>query len=123
LYLENKPNVISASDYPDMQELLYAADILITDYSSSMWDFSLTFKPCFIFAPDLKKYLAEQGFYTPIEEWPFPIAETNEQLIENINNINEEKYKQTVRKHHADLGSYENGTACEQFCHSVFSVH
>jgi CDP-glycerol glycerophosphotransferase len=123
LYLENKPNVISASDYPDMQELLYAADILITDYSSSMWDFSLTFKPCFIFALDLKKYQEEQGFYTPIEEWPFPVAETNEQLIENINNFNEEKYKQAVGKHHADLGSYENGTACEQFCRFVFSVH
>jgi CDP-glycerol glycerophosphotransferase len=123
VYLKNKPNVISASDYPDMQELLYAADILITDYSSSMWDFSLTFRPCFIFALDLKKYLAEQGFYTPIEEWPFPVAETNEQLIENINNFNEEKYKQAVRKHHVDLGSYENGTACEQFCRFVFSVH
>ena len=123
MYMENKPNVISASDYPDMQELLYAADILITDYSSSMWDFSLTFKPCFVFAPDLKKYQKEQGFYTPIEEWPFPIAETNEQLIENINNFNEENYKQAVRKHHVDLGSYENGTACEQFCRFVFSVH
>lgn len=34
-------NVINMSNYPDTQELLMAADILITDYSSIMWDFSL----------------------------------------------------------------------------------
>ena len=118
---ENTLNIISASEYPDMQELLCAADILITDYSSSIWDFSFTYKPCFIYAPDLKQYQEEQGFYTPIEEWPFPLAETNEQLFDNIINFNENKYKQAIKKHHADLGSYENGTACEQFCRAVFS--
>jgi len=115
----NIPNILSVSDYPDMQELLCAIDILITDYSSSIWDYSFTFKPCFIYAPDLKKYQKEQGFQTPIEEWPFPLAETNEQLMGNISNFNEEKYKQAVKKHHADLGSYESGTACEQFCKLV----
>jgi len=112
--------IIIASDYPDMQELLCAADILITDYSSSMWDFSLTYKPCFIYAPDLKEYQDEQGFYTPIEDWPFPIAETNEQLMENILNFDEENYKKAVKKHHDDLGTYEKGTACEQLCNCLF---
>ncbi|MDR0443429.1 MAG: CDP-glycerol glycerophosphotransferase family protein [Treponema sp.] len=111
--------VINASKYPDMQELLSATDILITDYSASMWDFSLMKKPCFLYAPDVKKYQEEQGFYTPIEEWPFPLAETNEQLMENILQFDEEKYKQAVQKHHADLGSYETGNACEQFCEYV----
>jgi CDP-glycerol glycerophosphotransferase len=113
--------VISASNYPDMQELLCATDILITDYSSSIWDFSFTFRPCFLYAPDLKKYQNEQGFYTPIEEWLFSLAETNEQLAENIHNFDEEKYKQAVKKHHLDLGSYENGTACEQLCYFLFN--
>jgi CDP-glycerol glycerophosphotransferase len=113
-------NVVTVSDYPDMQELLYAADILITDYSSSVWDFSLTYKPCFIYAPDLKKFKKEQGFYTPIEEWPFPLAETNEQLIENIMHFDEARYIQAVKKHHNDLGSYEKGTACKEFCKLVF---
>jgi CDP-glycerol glycerophosphotransferase len=85
-----------------------------------MWDFSLMYKPCFIFAPDLKKYLTVQGFYTPIEEWPFPIAETNEQLANNINGFNEDIYIQAVKQHHADLGSYEKGTAAEQFCRILF---
>ena len=116
---DNINGIITATNYPDMQELLCAADILITDYSSSMWDFSLTFKPCFLYAPDVKKYQDEQEFYTPIEEWPFPLAKTNEQLMENIIKFDEEKYKQAVKKHHEDLGSYETGTACEQFCNLV----
>jgi CDP-glycerol glycerophosphotransferase len=113
--------VINASDYPDMQELLCAADILLTDYSSSMWDFSLSYKPCFLYTPDLEKYEREQGFYFPIGEWMFPFAKTKEQLIENIKNFNEEKYIQNVKKHHLDMGSYEKGTACEQFCNFLFS--
>ena len=113
--------VIVASDYPDMQELLCATDILITDYSSSMWDFSLVYKPCFIYAPDINKYEDDdRGFYTPIYEWPFPIAETNEQLMNNIMQFDKEKYDADVKAHHDALGSYEKGTATKQFCELIF---
>jgi CDP-glycerol glycerophosphotransferase len=115
-----KNDIIFAGDYPDMQELLSAADILITDYSSSIWDFSFTFRPCFIFAPDLKRYQDEQGFYTPIEEWPFSVAETNDQLIKNIFQFNNNNYMEAVRKHHSALGSFETGTATRQFCEKMF---
>jgi CDP-glycerol glycerophosphotransferase len=113
-------NIISAYDYPDMQELLFAADILITDYSSSMWDFSLMYKPCFIFAPDMEKYKTTRGFYTPIEEWPFPVAKTDEEFVDNIQNFNIEAYIQNVKQHHLNLGSYETGTATKQFCEFLF---
>jgi CDP-glycerol glycerophosphotransferase len=113
-------NIISVSDYPDMQELLCATDVLITDYSSSIWDFSFMFKPCFIFAPDLKNYRATQGFYLPIEEWPFPLSITNEELFNNIHSFNNEEYINDVKKHHNNLGSYETGHATEQFCNILF---
>lgn len=103
-----------------MQELLCAADILITDYSSSIWDFSFTYRPCFLYAPDLAKYEAESGFFVPIEDWPFPLAETNEELIENIKNFDSKKYIEDVKKHHRDLGSYETGHATERFCKLLF---
>jgi CDP-glycerol glycerophosphotransferase len=113
-------DAIIVSDYPDMQELLCISDILITDYSSSIWDFSFTFKPCFIYAPDLFKYNKITDFYTPIEEWPFPLAETNEKLVKNIIDFDKDVYIKAVKKHHSDLGSYENGTACEQFFKVLF---
>ena len=121
MFDKEEADIICASKYPDMQELLCASDVMITDYSSSIWDFSFTFKPCFLFTPDLVEYKKTTGFYTPIEEWPFSLAETNKQLIENIISFDEEKYKHAVKKHHADLGSYENGTACEQLCCNLFN--
>jgi CDP-glycerol glycerophosphotransferase len=106
---------INVSSYSDMQELLLIADVLISDYSSCTWDFSLTSKPCFLFTPDLDQYLShDRGFYTPIEQWPYPLARTNEELCENIINFDKTEYVTKVKKHYEDMGSYEQGTATEQ---------
>lgn len=105
---------IDVSNYSDMQELLCTADILITDYSSCMWDYSFTYKPCFIFATDIETYKQEHDFHTPISEWPFPIATNNEELAENILRFDHDEYIKKVKKHHHDLGSFENGHATER---------
>ena len=103
--------VIDVSDYPDMQELLCASDVLITDYSSSMWDMSLTGKPCFIYATDVADYQQERDFYTPMEEWPFPTAQNNGELESVIKNFDEQKYADDIKHHHEALGSCETGHA------------
>jgi CDP-glycerol glycerophosphotransferase len=115
----NAKNVVDVSKYPDMQELLCAVEVLLTDYSSSIWDFSFTGKPCFLYTPDLSGYKSERDFYTPIESWPFPLAETEEQLFNNIITFDEIDYKQKVEQHHKDLGSYEHGNASENFVKAV----
>lgn len=115
--------VIDATSYPDMQELLCAADILISDYSSTIWDFSLTKKPCFLYCPDLDYYLNEdRGVYTPIETWPGILCRTNEELERAILNFDEAEYVKKVEKHHKDMGSYETGHACEQVCKRIAEV-
>ena len=115
----DRDRIFDVSAYADMQELLCAADVLITDYSSSVWDFSFTGKPCFLYATDLEHYLTERNFYTPIREWPFPLSETNDELAENILHFDEEMYAQDVREHHKRLGSYEMGDACEAVCRLI----
>jgi CDP-glycerol glycerophosphotransferase len=119
---EINSSIINATNYPDMQELLYAADVLITDYSSSMWDFSLTHKPGFLYAPDLPAYKNDRNFYTPIEEWPFLLAETNETLCGNIINFSTEKYIEDVKNHHKSFGSYENGASCKAVAELISSL-
>ena len=114
------PGMLDATGYEDMQDLLCAADVLITDYSSSIWDYSFTGKPCFLFAPDLAKYTKEQGFYTDIHTWGFPVCESDEMLQEAILGFDPLNYKKKMEKHHQDLGSYEHGTAARQFCEAVF---
>ena len=95
--LNNAANYIDASNYPDMQELLYAADVLITDYSSSMWDFSLTRRPCFLYATDLNYYDLDRGFYSDIHTWPYPLAESNSALIKNIKQFNNDQYQKNIQ--------------------------
>ena len=107
-------NTINTNEYEDMQELLYACDVLITDYSSCMWDVSLNFKPCFIYAADLEYYEKNRSFHTPIKEWPFVVSETIDELVSNIESFDDALYKSNVEKHHADLGSFECGKARER---------
>ena len=104
----------NATPYPDMQDLLLCADVLLTDYSSCMWDFSLMHKPCFLYARDIAEYRGERDFYTPIESWPFPLASDNDALARVIEDFNEETYHAAVDRHHKALGSAESGTAAKQ---------
>lgn len=106
-------DVIDLSDYEDMQELLLVADVLINDFSSSMWDFMLTGKPCFLFAKDLRNYIETTKVFTPVESWPFSKAKTNEELKNNILTFDEDKYSAACRKHYKDLGGCETGKATE----------
>lgn len=105
---------LNVSDYPNMQELLCAVDMLITDYSSSMWDFSFTSKPCILFCTDLEKYKNERGFYTEPEKWGFPIAKSNEELNKIILEFDEKTYLEKVEENHKYFGSYENGEATKK---------
>ena len=106
-------HIIDVTDYGDMQDLLLAADILITDYSSSVWDYSLLKRPCFLYTTDLDEYLETQGFYVDVRDWPFPLAKDNAALVDNIAHFDEEQYLKDVHKHHTDLGSFDNGNATE----------
>ncbi|MBR1555033.1 MAG: CDP-glycerol glycerophosphotransferase family protein [Oscillospiraceae bacterium] len=111
--------IIDATPYPDMQDLLTAVDVLLTDYSSSIWDFSFTYKPCLLFCSDLKEYEEKRGFNKPIRTWGFPIAQTNEELTEQIMNWNQEDFIQKMEHHHEENGSFEDGTATKRLCELI----
>lgn len=105
--------VLQASEYPDMQELLAAADMMITDYSSNIWDYSFLYRPCFLYAPDLEEYLEKTGFYVDIHKWPFDIAGTQEELLHLIENYDAQINRKKIEEHHRMMGSTETGHACE----------
>lgn len=105
---------IDFSKYEDMQELLLVADILITDYSSSIWDFAITKKPCFLFTPDLDNYQhKERGFLVPIKKWPGIIAKSNLELKNQISEFDFKEYNNKLNKFFIEMGSYEKGTASD----------
>lgn len=78
----------------DIQELYLITDILITDYSSTMLDFSLLDRPILLFPYDLEKYEKNTGLYYELEDIaPGPLLYTFRDLINAIENIEEIKQK------------------------------
>ena len=78
-------NVIDVSDDTDMTSFLCAADVLITDYSSSIFEYSLLDRPMIFFCPDLEDYIDDRGFYYPLEEYLCgPIAHNQAELVEAL---------------------------------------
>ena len=80
--------------YGDMQDMIAAADVYISDYSSAIFDSAILKHPVFCFAFDEDRYdEKERGFYQKPEDLPFPVAHTNEELCEAILGFNKEKYE------------------------------
>lgn len=72
---------IDVSDYPDINELMLLSDVLVTDYSSAIYEFSLLGRPMVFFAPDYEAYEKERGFYFDYRTGvPGPIFETTDGL-------------------------------------------
>ena len=108
--LINDESVIDVTRYHDMQELLCVSDLLITDYSSSMFDITMLKKPCMLYATDIEKY--NRGYYFDFAELPFPLARNEEELIGNIRTFDSAAYDESVEsffeKH---IGLCEDGNA------------
>jgi teichoic acid ribitol-phosphate primase len=77
--------VIDVSGHPDMNELMLVSDVLVTDYSSAMYEFALLGRPMAFFAPDHAAYEAERGFYLDYSrDLPGPIFTTTEALAAHL---------------------------------------
>jgi CDP-glycerol glycerophosphotransferase len=114
-------NVINVSDYPDMQDLIAAADILVTDYSSAMFDWSLTGRPLVLYAPDLEQYRATRDFYFDYEAaMPVPVATTPDELADALRLAASGPavdYKTFTRRFNAR----DDGHATERVCDEILS--
>ena len=120
--IEFYENGIDVTLYPDIQELLVAADVVITDYSSLMWDFSLQRKPVFLYQSDAKEYENNRGFYAPVSEWPYPQAHTQDELIELIVHFDNEAYLRELNLFLEKYGSCDDGHASERVVKRIMEV-
>ena len=107
--------IIDVSDYDDMNELLAISDVLISDYSSCLWDFALTKRPSFVFAPDIKEYSEkDRSFAYPLEKWPYSIALDNDELSNNIVNFDNDSFVKKINEHLIDGNTFDDGHASER---------
>lgn len=105
---------IDATYYPDIQELLVAADVVITDYSSLMWDFSLQGRPVFLYQNDEKNYENDRGFYSPVSKWPYPRAHSQDELVDAIINFDSGRYTENLNAFLGKYGSCDDGHAAHR---------
>lgn len=113
-HLYSSSRVFNSTPYSDIQELLVASYALITDYSSSPFDFVYTLRPCFSYCPDYEKYIKydRATLRKDIKTLPFPYSETVEELVTAILNFDEKSYKMKLNDFVTnEMQSFENGQA------------
>ncbi len=103
--------VINVSYYPDMQELYMIADMVITDYSSVIFDFLLIEKPSMLYASDIEEYKKERDFCFSFEELPFTLCENNDELEKEILNFDTNEYLKKIKDYKKQVGFSDNGQA------------
>ena len=112
--------VVDGSYYPDMQELILASDIVISDYSSCIFDAALRKIPCFTYATDFEHYKNEErGVSYEMSELPFPYAKNNDELMENIINFDERDYFQKWDAFAERMGLVETGHASRDIAEKI----
>ena len=113
---------VDASGVPDIQELMVACEVGVTDYSSWICDFVLGDGFGFIYARDVEKYAADPGFYYPLESTPFPVARSNEELAAAVAAFDEGKYRAAKAEFVRSKGCVDDGRASERCARKVEEV-
>lgn len=115
--------VINATAYPDMQELLGVTDILINDYSSSMFEFGpMLKKPVFLFAKDLCEYTkSDRALDFDFNELPFVMTETIEDLENEIKRFDRVLYNKSIEEFINKTGLEESGRGDEIIANIIYS--
>ncbi len=124
---DNLSNIKDVSfEIDDIQEMLPFVDVLITDYSSTFFDFILTNKPVIYYSYDLDKYIdnCRGMYYDYYSELSGPFAKNEDELIDLIKNIDVwsrnddylEKYQKQVEK----FNKFRDGNSSERLLDILF---
>jgi len=108
--------VIDVTGFGDTTLLLLAADVLVTDYSSVMFDFTVTGKPVLFLVPDLEHYRGElRGFYFDLaERAPGPLVRTQAELVEALAAAPDPAYEERYARWRSVFNARDDGHAAER---------
>jgi CDP-glycerol glycerophosphotransferase len=115
---------LNVSAYPDITELFLAADVLVTDYSSAMFDYAVTGRPMVFFTYDLAEYRDNlRGFYFDFEaEAPGPLLQASADVIDAISGIDSvaASYRDAYQLFAAKFCPLDDGKAAARVCDRLF---
>ncbi len=110
---------IDASEYREVNDILFITDVLITDYSSVIYEMSLLNKPMLFYAFDLESYVADRGFYEPYETIvPGKIVKNIQELLTALeqDDFEEEKLSGFVERNF----TYRDGKSTDRVLQLIF---
>ena len=116
---EYRDFIIECNEMWDIQELYLISDILITDYSSVMFDYALLNRPILFYTYDMEFYKDNlRDFYFDINTVPGPLIETTEDLVDFIKNNSKEdyfeKYGTKYRAFKDTYNEFDKGDSCKR---------
>lgn len=108
-------NVINGSYISDPQHLVVISDILITDYSSIMYDFSLMKKPVFLYVTDLENYINTRGLRPLFFNLPYIMCRNNQELERALQRVDQTDYIEKIELFYKNtIKRWDDGKASEK---------
>lgn len=118
----NNKNICNVSNYNDTQELESISDIIITDYSSLMFEALEINKPVVLYCKDYIEYIKnDREFYYDLSELPFKVAYDNNDLINILNNVDLNKLNESYNDFKNKIGLIETGNSSRDVVDIILS--
>ncbi|GMA85763.1 hypothetical protein GCM10025868_10130 [Angustibacter aerolatus] len=118
--------VYDVSWYPEVADLYLAADVLVTDYSSCMFDFAVTGKPILYLAPDLDRFRdSVRGFYfDPLPGLPGPLLTETDQVLDALRDLDavQERFAGRYAAFRDTFGSLEDGDSTDRVLQQALGI-
>lgn len=127
-YIHGKLNLDNFSkirEFPlgsEPYEFISQCDVLVTDYSSVMFDFAVTRKPIVMYIPDATEYQADRNFCLDLAELPFPKARSEDELTEMLAVLSQQKFVPSAlyMKFIERFCPHDNGGSAAALCAHFF---
>ncbi len=117
-------SVIDASEFPVTNELLIACDVLVTDYSSIMFDFAALRRPIINYVPDCDDYMAERGTYFDIREKHAGLVTSSENELHSMISTrawNDPGVARAIEEFADEFVGFDDGESARRVVEHVFA--
>lgn len=112
--------IYNVSEYDDINHLYIISDLLITDYSSVFFDYANLKRPIIFYMYDLEEYKEElRGFYLNISDLPGEIVQTQEELIDSIENTKRFVYNKNYQLFNNKYNYLDDGQASKRVVEKI----
>ncbi|MGI3784524.1 MAG: CDP-glycerol glycerophosphotransferase family protein [Janthinobacterium lividum] len=124
--LHDLPGVIDVTTYPEVTDLFLAADAMITDYSSVMFDYSVTRRPMIFYVPDMDDYRDSlRGVYFDLSEVaPGPVLSTQEEVTTAVRELDQagERYATLYDTWVERFNHHDDGHSAERVVRHLLAI-